>query len=359
MSVGVVSTRRRGRFHARAAASLLASLLLSACAPVWTNLKQDSALTKVDDPNEKVCLRPRGGKIPYDCIEAARDELISLQIAAGRYNKALAYTAVAGGTYAGYQASRSKPNVALLKHAAIGVAALVGLNSVVGADQQITTLDAGIAALDCVRQAADAIDTDTIAADAPADVEASRGAPAEKGKHVVVSQGLARIATSASTSTPVRQIRPVDADDMKVRVATLVGTTAAAARVPAGERLGGGLAALVEAKASHLNAVNAEWNKAAVASQSKAPLLVYNAVITIRQEIRRQLMLDHVDVQALYKTQQQAVGTLIGELATTAAAQTKLASSVETVMGGDLALEKAGTASTDVFTACAATIGSN
>jgi hypothetical protein len=369
------ASEKAGRAGVRAVllpALLVLAGLLCGCAPVWTNLKMDKDVG---------CDRPvRDADIPYDCIEGARDELIGLQISAGKYNRGLAYTAVAGGTYAGYQSARSKPNTALLKHAAIGVAALMGFDSIVNADQQITTLDAGIAALDCVRKAADAVESDTV--EASGSTTAPAGAtPQQAARQVVQNQQQTDLVQQNATARQLAsdgkqfaQIEPVDVNDMQAKVAAALGgappaPVVAPAPAPRGGRpaiavppapapvLASGLQMLVVAKANHLNAAGLDWNKAAVAARSNAPLRVYNAVLTIRQEVRRQLMLNTVDFKSLYKAQKDAVGQLIGELAATAQTQTKVADSLETVMGADLDLEKANTASKDALDNCAVDLG--
>ena len=130
----------------------------------------------------------------------------------------------------------------------------------------------------------------------------------------------------------------------------VVRSTLAGPAVPAAGL--GAIDALVDAKVGHVSSVNTDWANAAQSARNNAPLRVYHAVLSIRQEVRRQLMLGSVDIKGLYKAQQQAVSKLIGELATTGAQQTKLVESMETVIGAPLPMEKASTAAKDVYEQC-------
>jgi hypothetical protein len=284
--------------------SVLATTL-SACA-TWPSLKDEASLTPA-------CTRPVNGRvIPYNCIEGARKELVDLETQAGYFNRGVAYAAVAGGTYAGYQASRTHPNNSLLKHAAIGLAALVGFSQVVGADQQIGAVDAGIDALDCVRKAADAIKHEDV--------------PTLQNNAIKFRRRFALpIAPTGFTASEVSGIHRLA--DMR--------------RLDLDQRV----------DAYSISVANA---------QETVGFDVYNAVLTIREEVRRQITTKNVDAKAIYKAQQDAVNSLIGDMANKSKDQQQAALRLQVVTSSALGelddppATTPGKAAQDAFHACVA-----
>jgi len=269
-------------------------------------LKDEAQLTPA-------CARPSSGTdIPYDCIDGARAELVNIETNAGFFNRAVAYTAVGGGTYAGYQASITHPNHSLLKHAAIGIAALAGFSQVVGADQQISAVDTGIDALDCVRKAAEAIQNeniDTFRSNAIAFRSRFANPIAPTGFTASELSGINRLA----------QVRVLDLDQRNFAFSTAVAN-----------------------------------------AKQTVGFDVYNAVLTIREEVRRQIATKNVDAKAVYKAQQDAVNTLVGDVANKSKDQQQAALRLQMVspgaqdQPGDPPATTPGKGAQDAFHACVA-----
>jgi hypothetical protein len=237
---------------------------LSGCA-VWPSLKDEAKL-------EPTCKRPSSGsdlQAAYQCIEGARKELVDVETQAGYFNRAVAYTAVAGGTYAGYEATRTHPNHSLLKHAAIGIAALAGFSQVVDADQQVSAADAGIDALDCIRTAAEAVEREDV--------------PTFHNNAVAFRAHYA----------PAMMVTPA-------------GFTAAEAA---------GIQRLAQVRVVDLGERSNAFERAVATAKSTVAFDTYNAVLTIREEVRRQIATKKVDPTAVYKAQQAAVNKMVGDVA--------------------------------------------
>lgn len=124
---------------------------LLGCAPLWPHMIHSTDLrTKSGDD----CATTMTTPAQFQCISASIGELEYIKYKIQTYNRGSAYFATAAGTYAGFKATRAHPNTALLKNVALGAAALVGFDQVIGSDKQMTVVDAGRGALTCLQEAA-------------------------------------------------------------------------------------------------------------------------------------------------------------------------------------------------------------
>jgi|GEM_PF-3426944 len=244
----------------------IVSMMVGGCTPLWPTLKPDGQLSKCEIPT------PTDKSINYDCIRSAIVEMQEMLQRTGNYDRSLGYTAVAGGTYAAYLASLKNPNKSLLKHTAIGLGALIGFNQVVGADRQQDVLVAGINALRCIEKAAYAVD----------------------------------FAAANVSSTPVSLADLVQTSSVAAQARfNAFGSNVWSKAMPAVQPLVSAYSATVfQSQAKLVTATNSAKDHAAVD--------VYEAVSSIRDNVRTQLVTNKPNLKQIFDDQQKQVSGLVG-----------------------------------------------
>lgn len=252
---------RRGAF---------ALLLLGAvaCTPILPRMMSDHQLHFRDNSASLNCdTRLTKVDAARDCLNAAREEMHRNLTQIGYYNRVLGYSALVLGTAAGYQAAKSSPNNGVIKRLGIWLAALIGLDKVTGADAEHDALDAGVKAFDCIDQAASA---------------AKLGG---KGLALASIQDISKLARDRT-----RNIAPGTYRDFLQNqlTATLLFRHAAQRDLDA---------ALKDA-----------------ADEEKLAERIRIAVVRIRATVQAQISGKKVDLQQIFKEQQQRVSDMVGQV---------------------------------------------
>ncbi len=266
-----------------------ATMMLSGCA-MWPSMKSDSDLVGVGKGMTagKDCSQLLTNLTDaYACLSAAKEEMESALDDVGHYELGLGYAAVAGGTAAGYNLAKAAPNMTVVKNLGIGLAALVGVDKVVGPDKQRQALNSGVKAMLCVSRAAHASES---------------VAGAFNGMSVTSFNALSP--NEFTTKLPA-QFKAPDAKGVDKLGDAL------------GARLAAGSAIHVGAQQSLLSAVAAQSNTV-LAEQ------VRSAVVAIRSAVRAQLLDRNADPAAIFKEQQQRVNQMLKDV-TSKALQTQMA----------------------------------
>lgn len=280
---------------------ILASAGLVGCAPFYPTLKREAADSSCPVPTNVAA-------VDYKCISDSIDEMEGLLETAGTYERTLGYTAVGGGTYAAYEASKKTVNNALLKHAAIGLGAMIGLNQVVAPEKQQDVLVAGIQALRCVEKAAHALEYAGVNA---------------RNRNAGLADSIAEHSRIANARYGA-----------------------------AGAPLSGTISVLV----TNMLHSEAAVAKAAADAHAQAGVAVRDSVMSIRDNVRTQLVTNKPDLKQLFENQQTQVTALIGGIVKADAAHKEDKARVQLMTGitaEDVVSDPAKPAE-DAFSACVA-----
>jgi hypothetical protein len=220
----------------------------------------------------------------YLCITAAKEEMEELVDNTGKYQLSLGYATVAGGTAAGYQLVKAMPNMTAVRNTGVLLAALVGMDSVVNATSQRQALLAGVKALSCVENAGRAAELTSNLAGNPPDDSAIRASFSS---------------SSISANTFASNILGIDS------AAPTAAANNAIARLS--ERILTRMQFQLAAKSEFQKAAKDAANRPTLAGRLRV------AMVSIRSSVRAQLLAKVVDLQQIFKDQQQRVGQIVGE----------------------------------------------
>lgn len=225
--------------------------------------------------------------IDYACMDAAIGELWDMEGEIGNYHRAMAYTTVGAGTYAGYLATRTKVAAVPLRNAGVAIAGLLGFHQATGADTRLPVLVAGVKALSCVESASMALEN-TSANDLSAPIADPK---------TIWNASLPNSMEKAA----INQIHPLKQEQIDAQNAiTLMLDTVRVAKIAAADQ------AFDTAKADYVAQL--------IAAKRALPTNIRNAVASIRMAVYAQINSNQVDLQALFSQQQQAVEQMAGSV---------------------------------------------